>query len=870
MKNLILAITGLISICFAAIVIGILFLANLELNNYKDWISEQFNEQTGLELTIAGNIDSSIYPWLGLEVEGLSISNPDGFTAENLVLAEHAAFRVKLIPLLNQAYEIDTIELAGATINLERNAAGESNWTSISASDEEEANDEAAADSGFNLNSLIIGGVSIDAVLINYNDQLNAQTISASNLAINIPELVYGEPLDIAMSFQLSATNPELESDVSLASTINYDLDNNMYALEDLNLTFLDGLLEADLRSMDGLINGSINFSTERSQELFALLGQSELAANLDDSNSAINLSSNVSYDLDENNYAVNDFNLEFLGTTLEMNLRNTDGDLNGSVNFTAERTREILSLAGQDDLAERVSDVQLFVFLEGDTENIQLLPIDLNLGLFGEPLNAPANVHFYTNAEVDIEDENIMFNDVSLTVLDMMLTGKFNISDYQDDAEISGEFDLESFNPREVLSALTIDLPATRDPQVLQQLAFSTSLDATTNSLELNRFIVELDNTLITGSLSAANFDQPDIEFDVDINTIDVDRYLSPEQGDTAAVTEADNEPSFSTLQTLDLDGQLAIDTLRISGLQMSEVLLGINANQGLISMDPIRADIYQGSFTGAADININTAQPQFSLQSTLQDIDIEPLSNDLIGASYAGGNGSINLALVGSGSSAETILPGLNGNAELSLDNGILQGVDVGAVLAQLETMLQSRQLLAMNRGEQTAFDNLSASIKIANGVASSNDLLIEAPGFNVSGSGTLANLQNQRIDFDLLATVNQASATVADEQYDIGGYSLPINCSGVMNAPSCLPDFESIVSAAISNVIQEGIGNVLEEGVGGLLDQALGTGNRETEAEPGTEGEVSETTEEEGSTEQSDPASEIFNSVLDRLLN
>jgi AsmA protein len=148
-----------------------------------------------------------------------------------------------------------------------------------------------------------------------------------------------------------------------------------------------------------------------------------------------------------------------------------------------------------------------------------------------------------------------------------------------------------------------------------------------------------------------------------------------------------------------------------------MQDMLIGINADQGLIALEPVQTNLYQGSLRGVANLNVNNALPQFNMQSTLQNINIESLSNDFIGASYASGNGNISLALAGSGSDAQTILANLNGNAELTLAEGILQGVDVGAVLTQLETMIRSRQLLSVQRGEQTAFENLSASVQIEN---------------------------------------------------------------------------------------------------------------------------------------------------------
>ncbi len=273
------------------------------------------------------------------------------------------------------------------------------------------------------------------------------------------------------------------------------------------------------------------------------------------------------------------------------------------------------------------------------------------------------------------------------------------------DQPDISGEFDIGSFNPKSLSSFLTFDLPQTRDSNVFEQVAFSTNLSTSNNSVELNRFIFEIDDTLMTGSLSVNDFNQPDINFEVSLNTIDIDRYLAPEQTSTpSAENEEAAEPAFDSLQSLNLNGQVSIDELKVSGLNLTEVILALDADQGLIELAPIQANLYQGSYRGAVNLNINNAQPQFSLQSALQNINIEPLSNDFIGASYASGNGNITLALVGSGSNAEDIISNLNGSADLTLNEGILEGVDVGAVLAQLETMIRSKRILNVQRGEQT----------------------------------------------------------------------------------------------------------------------------------------------------------------------
>lgn len=786
MKKLIIIITGLISLCFAAIVIGILFLSNLDPNNYKDWISEQFYQQTGRELSISGNIQLSFYPWLGLEIEGLEISNPESFSApeREFLYSDYAAFRIKLMPLLDQEYEIDTVELRGTRLNLMVNAAGVSNWSAIPENDD--PTDSAAdrdSQNAFPFNKLIIGGVAINDVQVNYLNQLDDQTITASNININIPALVYGEPLELGMSFRLNSSNPALVSDINLSSTVLYDLENNNYALRDLNLDFLDSRLQADLRS--------------------------------------------------------------------------NDGDFSGSINFSSERTRELFGLFGQGELAERVDNMQLLIYLTGDSENIVFSPFDLSLDVSGAPLRSAAQVHLFTNAELNLDDENLLLNDFNLSALDLIIDGKLNISNFMSAASVAGELDIESFSPQALSRLLDFELPLTRDPNVFDQLAFSTSFTASADAAELNRFILDLDDSLLTGSLQINDFESLDLDFDIDIDSIDVDRYLSPQQTVSAGNTDNGNdELPLSTLRNLDLEGALSIGTLYVHGLTLNDVELGMDAEQGLLAVNPARARLYQGTYSGSLSLDARTDIPAFNMQSTLQNINLEPLSTDFIGASYLSGQGNINLALSGQGRDTQSIISSLDGTADLALNEGIFKGADVGAILGQLETMLRSRRLVNVNRGEQTAFDNLGATLQISNGIVRSNDLLIESPGFNVSGTGTLANLQNQSLDFNLLATVNPATASIESEEYDIGGYSLPIACTGNMSSPRCLPDINSIFSAAVTNVIQEGVGSLLERVLRPDADESTAPADDSTE-------------NSQQQQQPANPAQDLFNQALERLL-
>ena len=108
-------------------------------NDYKDDIAEQVREETGRELQIDGDITFTIYPWLGIELNSLTLSNAAGFGDKPFLKTSLVKARVKLLPLLRKEVEMDTLVLHGATINLARNDKGVTNWADLVKEAEAEA-----------------------------------------------------------------------------------------------------------------------------------------------------------------------------------------------------------------------------------------------------------------------------------------------------------------------------------------------------------------------------------------------------------------------------------------------------------------------------------------------------------------------------------------------------------------------------------------------------------------------------------------------------------------------------------------------------------------------------------------------------------
>jgi AsmA protein len=77
------------------------------------------------------NISVSLWGGLGVDVKGMKVLNPAGFTQEELLKFDQLLVRVKLLPLLHKRIEIKKLILKSPQINLEKNSDGLTNYSDL-------------------------------------------------------------------------------------------------------------------------------------------------------------------------------------------------------------------------------------------------------------------------------------------------------------------------------------------------------------------------------------------------------------------------------------------------------------------------------------------------------------------------------------------------------------------------------------------------------------------------------------------------------------------------------------------------------------------------------------------------------------------
>ncbi|MGD8242986.1 MAG: AsmA family protein, partial [Desulfobacterales bacterium] len=117
--------TAVVLLIAAVILIPLL----VDVNQYKPQIEARVQEATGRSFQIGGEIDLSLFPWVGLALSDLHLGSPPEFGATKLLEVGRFEARVRLMPLLSKQVEIKRVILEAPVIALVKHKDGRTNWS---------------------------------------------------------------------------------------------------------------------------------------------------------------------------------------------------------------------------------------------------------------------------------------------------------------------------------------------------------------------------------------------------------------------------------------------------------------------------------------------------------------------------------------------------------------------------------------------------------------------------------------------------------------------------------------------------------------------------------------------------------------------
>ncbi|OGA66751.1 MAG: hypothetical protein A3G81_10450 [Betaproteobacteria bacterium RIFCSPLOWO2_12_FULL_65_14] len=326
--------------------------------------------------------------------------------------------------------------------------------------------------------------------------------------------------------------------------------------------------------------------------------------------------------------------------------------------------------------------------------------------------------------------------------------------------------------------------------------------------------FTGRLDDSNLKGKVAVARAAQPAYDFDLDIDKLDLDRYLASSEKkkpEAAAKKEAPAKPAkeadapvdLSGLKGLNAKGRLAIGALQVQGLKLANLKTEVRAADGRAQIGPHSANLYEGTLSGAATLDGNANR--VALKETLSNVAVGPLLRDAAQQDKLEGRGNVTLDVAAAGKTVNAMKSALAGTAKLNLRDGAIKGVNVGELLRKARTAL-GKQSESADSKQQTDFSELSASFTIKNGVAHNEDLEVKAPLFRIGGAGDI-DVGKSSINYVAKASVVATTKGQGGKELDqLAGLTVPVRLTGPLDAMKYEVDYKAVAGDLAKSKVGE----------------------------------------------------------------
>jgi len=325
--------------------------------------------------------------------------------------------------------------------------------------------------------------------------------------------------------------------------------------------------------------------------------------------------------------------------------------------------------------------------------------------------------------------------------------------------------------------------------------------LKADGQKLSLNPFAAKVDDSQVNASLGITRFADPIYSFDVNIDKLDVDKYITKSEQKTAKDT-GDTNIDLSALKKLNAAGEAKIGWLKLANIKTENVKVGLKADNGVATISPFAANLYQGSMDGMLKVDAR-ATPTITFKQNMKNVSIGPLMIDAINNDMLEGKGTVNVDVTTQGNSVGALKKGLQGNASLALADGALKGVDIAGSIRELKNkvnVLKAKDASA-DKTKKTDFSELTATFNIKNGVAHNDDLAMKAPILRLAKGDSRGDIDigNEKINYTAKPTIVKSLKGQGGADLDeLNGLSIPIKITGSFSDPKYAMDFAAIATA------------------------------------------------------------------------
>ncbi|KTG16893.1 MULTISPECIES: AsmA family protein [unclassified Guyparkeria] len=768
-----------IALVMFAILAAVAFVLTFDPNDYKPQIAAQVEEQTGRSIQFNGDLSVTVFPWLGAATEDVVLANAEGFDPEAMVRVQRLEAQAALLPLLRGEFEIGTLLLEGAEINLARNADGTTNWDDLVARQSAQAGKPDQPDTVEPQDGegpamrLTIGGVDIRDATVHWRDALAGQEVTIDGLELTTGTLSEGEPTDIELvsGFRLSLPDmPPLSGSFDLAIEAQVWFERQDVILKDVAFNLIASREDKAASTLPERIEAMLQVDK-------ADLRLAKSQARLD-------------------------------GVVLDLN-----GKAVGPLSYLESRLETVL----EADWA---------------TGRYQLPSLALSADLKGLPeVDDTVSVSSSASVSADLAAGTATISDLVLASDPVRGAGQIEVSGLDSGEFIaSGPIKIAAFDPHELADRLGVTLPAMRSDDALREFAVAGQLDVTPTRAMLDKLEVAVDGRQLNGRAGIDDLESGRLFARLEGGEFDLNPYLAPKPAGEksekkqssgggavpSAAGSAEIELPTEALRALNLDARLALASLRYENYLLNKPVVHVTAAGGRIRLAELAANAFDGQVNASGGLDVRGDVPSYAGKGRVQGVSLQPLLMALMDEDRLIGKGDVSFDVNTQGERVDELKAGLDGTADMALRDGKIKGFDIGYLLRRAQAKLEGRTEPEPEE-KSTDFTSITGTANIRNGVVRNDDLAGASPLLRVAGKGEV-DLPRDAIDYRLTATVvNTATGQGGKQLERLKQVPVPIRIQGALADPSISLDLESLAKEAAKGEVKKRLDEEIDKRLG-----------------------------------------------------
>ncbi len=632
------ALYGIGGIIALLLLVAAYFAITFNPNDYKDDIIKLVKDKKERTLNIEGDIKLSYWPKIGADLGKLSISEHKSdaiFASVNNVKVALA-----VLPLLKKSLVVDTVYVDGAKANVIKRKDGSFNFDDLMSKDEESQQFKFDVD-----------GVNVTNSEVKYSDETTGAKYNVSKFNMKSGHIALAEPVDLETDFTITANQPETAANIQLKGNFLVDPETKHFKVKGLDSHITGDMLNGT--GMDIKASGDVDAKPELME--FLVDDLKFIASGMfDGAKQSIDLNApalTILKDEVSSKKVTVSLGQEKAGDVFKANM--VLADMKGSPKALQSSgiTGDINAVQGKRTVTG--------TFSSPFTGNITDLIFDIpklagNLDIKDPSLpNGGLKGTFNLGAHTDIKKE-LANSKFSLNMADTKLTGdvdvsgfkkqsiKFNLNaDKLDLNKLLGKSSAPAQNSNKT-SSKPADMSALKNMTLDGKLnigsllydkyrvsGLNVGIKADGNKLALSGLNVKVDDSQIKGNVGISNFAKPLYTFDIDVDQVDVDKYVAAAPAKASATPASSKPLDLSALKALNADGSIRVGKLKYGKTNASNININLKADGEKLNLNPLSAKVDDSQIKGSFAIT------QFAKPKFLFDLDIDALDANRYAAS-------------------------------------------------------------------------------------------------------------------------------------------------------------------------------------------------------------------------------------------